>query len=101
MSIYNVSIDVDINLIPDDVVKERHILHHCVGGYIARVADHECVILFLCWCFDTKHSYYTIEIQGNKVVQVRGIRNCSATPEEKDFIGTWKQRVLDRIIAVA
>lgn len=32
---------------PDDVVKEGHALHHCVGGYVDRVADHECIILFL------------------------------------------------------
>ena len=87
---------------PDDVVKEGHALHHCAGcGYVERVADHECVILFLRRCSDLQHSYYTIEIQGNKVVQVRGMKNCSATPEVKDFIDTWEQRVLNLIETAA
>lgn len=86
---------------PDDVVKEGHALHHCVGGYVDRVADHECIILFLRQCSDLQHPYYTIEIQGNKVVQVRGVSNCSATPEVEKFIKAWEQRVLNRIVIAA
>lgn len=87
---------------PDDVIREGYELHHCAGcGYVERIADHECVILFLRRCSDLQHSYYTIEIQGNKVVQVRGMKNCSATPEVKDFIDTWEQRVLNLIETAA
>ena len=86
---------------PDDLVNEGHALHHCIGGYVDQVTKNECVILFLRKCSDLQHSYYTIEIQGNKVVQVRGMKNCSATPEVKDFIDSWKQRVLTRINTAA
>lgn len=83
--------------IPDDVIREGHALHHCVGSYVDRVADHECVILFLRQCSDLQCSYYTIEIQGNRVIQVRGLGNSSTTPDVDKFVKAWKQRVLDRI----
>lgn len=62
---------------PDDLVKEGHALHHCIGGYVERVADRKCIILFLRQCSDLQHPYYTIEIQGNRVIQVRGVGNSS------------------------
>lgn len=87
--------------IPDDVVREGHALHHCVGGYTGRVADHECVILFLRQCSDPEKSFFTIEMRGNKPVQVRGTGNCAATPEVDRFIKSWEQRVLSRIDTAA
>lgn len=86
---------------PDDVVKEGHALHHCVGSYVDRVVNNECVILFLRLCSDPSRSFYTIEIRGNKLVQVRGTGNCSATPEVDNFIRIWEQRVLSRIDTAA
>ena len=83
--------------IPDDVVREGHALHHCVGSYVERVAKHECVILFLRQCTDESKPFYTIEIRGNKPVQVRGSGNCAATPEVDKFIRAWEQRVLSQI----
>ena len=86
---------------PDDVVKEGHALHHCVGSYVDRVVNNECVILFLRLCSDPSRSFYTIEIRGNKLVQVRGTGNCAATPEVDRFIKSWEQRVLSRIDTAA
>lgn len=79
---------------PDDVVAEGHALHHCVGSYTERVADGECVIVFLRRCSDESKPFYTIEVMGDKVVQVRGMGNCSMTPEVEAFIAAWEQRVL-------
>lgn len=87
--------------VPDDVVKEGHALHHCVGSYTDRIVNHECVILFLRQCSDPEKSFYTIEIRGNKPVQVRGSGNCAATPEVDNFIRAWEQRVLSQIDAAA
>lgn len=86
---------------PDDLVKEGHALHHCIGGYVERVADRKCIILFLRQCSDLQHPYYTIEIQGNRVIQVRGVGNCSATPEVDKFVKAWEQRVLNLIETAA
>lgn len=86
---------------PDDVVKEGHALHHCVGSYTDRIVNHEYVILFLRQCSDPEKSFYTIEIRGIQIVQVRGAGNCAATPEVDKFIKAWEQRVLSQIDAAA
>ena len=83
--------------ISDDIIREGHALHHCVGSYTGRIIRGECVVLFLRQCCDLEKSFYTIEIRGNKLVQVRGLGNCVATPDVEKFIKSWKQRVLDRI----
>ena len=80
--------------LPDEVIAEGHALHHCVGSYVERVADHECIILFLRRCAAEDQPYYTIEVRGNKAVQVRGMGNCRMTPEVEAFITAWEQRVL-------
>ena len=79
---------------PDDVIAEGHALHHCVGSYSERVAEKECIILFLRKCFDETKPFYTVEVRGQKAVQVRGIGNCDMTPEVEAFITAWEQRVL-------
>lgn len=79
---------------PRDIEKEGNALHHCVGGYVDRVARQECIILFLRKCDDLARSFYTIEVQNCKVIQVRGMRNEIATPEVKKFMEQWERRVL-------
>ena len=79
-----------------DIVAEGNALRHCVGGYVSRVVNAECVILFLRHAGNTKESFYTIEVCDGKVAQVRGLQNCEPTPEVKSFITAWKQNVLQR-----
>lgn len=87
---------------PNDVIKEGHALHHCVGSYTERVAKKECIILFLRKCSDETKPFYTIEVRDQKAVQVLGMGNCSMTPEVQAFIAAWEQRVLrTRLPAVA
>lgn len=86
---------------PDDVIAEGHALHHCVGGYVGRVTNNECVILFLRRCSDPLKPFFTIEVRGRQIVQVRGMKNCSATPDVDKFIKAWEQRVLTRINTAA
>lgn len=86
---------------PDDMIAESHVLHHCVDSYVSRVAKGECFVLFLRQCSDESTPFYTIEIRGNKPVQVRGSGNCSPTPEVEDFIKSWEQKVLKTGIPVA
>lgn len=79
---------------PDDIVAEGQALHHCVGGYVDRVARHECVILFLRRCENPDKPFYTVEIRGGKIVQVRGRDNGDATPEVERFMEMWERQVL-------
>ena len=80
---------------PEDIVAEGHALHHCVGGYVDRVARKECMILFLRRCEDISTPYYTIEVRGQEVTQLRGKNNGEATPEVKKFIDLWSKDVLE------
>lgn len=82
---------------PDDLVTEGNALHHCVASYANRVANRECIILFLRQCSDESIPYYTIEVCGGKAVQVRSTGNCDMTPEIREFIATWEKRILSRI----
>ena len=79
---------------PDAVVTEGNALHHCVGSYTERVANGECIILFLRKCSDDSNPFYTVEVRNQEAVQVRGAGNCDMTPEVAAFIADWEQRVL-------
>lgn len=81
---------------PKDIVSEGNALRHCVGGYVSRVANGRCIILFLRYAGKTKESFYTIEVRDGEVAQVRGLQNCEPTPEVKSFISDWKQNVLQQ-----
>jgi hypothetical protein len=79
---------------PEEIVAEGQALHHCVGSYVSRVANKECLILFLRHCDDTATPFYTIEVRDHKAVQVRGMRNTDPTPEVKQFMTAWEKAVL-------
>ena len=79
---------------PEEIVAEGHALHHCVGSYVDRVANRECMILFLRRCDEENSSFYTIEIRKKKVVQARGMCNADVTPEVKRFLDRWEKKVL-------
>ena len=87
--------------VPDDVVKEGNVLHHCVGSYTDRITKQECIIVFLRQCCDENTPYYTVEIRDNKAVQVRGMNNCEMTQEVKKFIADWEQQILSKLKLVA
>ena len=64
------------------------------GGYADTVARKECIILFLRQCDNLEKPFYTVEIRNRQAVQVRGLRNCDATPEVKRFVDQFERRVL-------
>lgn len=82
---------------PKEIEEEGNALHHCVGGYVDRVAKQECIILFLRKCDDLKKPFYTIEVRNRKVIQVRGMKNEDATPEVKKFMNRWEKQVLQDV----
>lgn len=79
---------------PEELAAEGCALHHCVGGYADRVARKECLILFLRQCEDENKPFYTVEVRNGAVVQVRGMQNCTATPEVAQFMERWERQVL-------
>lgn len=78
----------------DDIVAEGQTLHHCVGGYVSKVAAHKTMILFLRRCEEAEKPFYTVEVLHGKVEQIRGIGNCEATPEVEAFMSKWERQVL-------
>lgn len=79
---------------PDEIIAEGQALHHCVGTYVERVAKHECIILFLRQSGSPDKPFFTVEIRNRKAVQVRGMRNCPATPDVQAFVDHYEKQIL-------
>lgn len=83
---------------PDDVVQKGNILHHCVSGYVSRIANKERLILFLRQCSNENRPFYTIEVRQMRIIQVRGYGNQDLVQEVQDLIDRWKRKVLQAAI---
>jgi hypothetical protein len=70
----------------DEICAEGQNLHHCVGTYIDRVCRGTSIILFVRDVTDLTKSFYTMELQGNKMIQCRGFANKEVTDEVRTFI---------------
>lgn len=76
---------------PKDIVNEGASLNHCVGGYLESVASGHKTILFLRKVFDPDKSFYTIEVDGSRIVQIHGNHNkwLGNNPEAIQFVIDW------------
>lgn len=81
-----------------EIKKEGQTLHHCVGSYIDKVLRQETVILFIRENENIDKPFYTMEVKGEMIVQVRGKNNCSTTPEVQAFVDKFKRKILDSLI---
>ena len=69
-----------------DLNNESSALHHCVKTYGDRVAAGRTLIYFVRRASLPDEPYYTLEIKPDgHVVQCRGLKNCSMTPEVEAF----------------
>ena len=59
----------------EEIILEGKTLQHCVGGYAERHLKGQLTILFLRRCDTPEASLYTIEMNGNYLVQIHGYRN--------------------------
>ena len=88
----------DLMVIPPhsskELIDEGTALRHCVGRYVKRVAQRECVILFVRKVAEPDKSLCTVEVRDGQVVQTRGFDNEEPPAKIKAFIEQWKQRVL-------
>ena len=82
-------------IIPEEmnkITKEGVYLHHCVGGYVNRVAEGHTNILFLRKNSDIEIPFYTIEVSnGNEIIQIHGLYNrwLGNDPDAVNFIINW------------
>lgn len=77
---------------PTDLVYEGNRLNHCVASYVDRVADGGTRILFLREKEAKDEPLVTIEVRGDKVVQVRGQSNRLPTKEEKEAVALFAKK---------
>ena len=84
----------------NDILQEGKVLCHCVGGYANRHRDGKTTILFLRKAQAPDKPFMTIEMNGNKLVQIHGYRNeglytgkgrFAPDPRKvyKDWLDTW------------
>lgn len=81
----------------DEIRAEGSYLHHCVGGYVERVAKGETSIFFVRKADSPDVPYFTLEWKNNDIVQCRGLHNCGMPPEVKAFTQAFKKKMLDNI----
>lgn len=82
-----------------DIVREGQVLHHCVGGnnYLSKHSRGESVILFLRKKDHPRKRYYTLEVQGQEVIQAYGAHDKKPNWEEiREVIEEFKRNVLLR-----
>lgn len=68
-----------------EIIEEGRVQRHCVAGYAERHLADKLTILFLRRADSPNTALYTIEMQGNKLIQIHGYRNdfeAEAKPRE-------------------
>ena len=82
-------------VVPEEMNKitnEGVYLHHCVGGYISRVAEGRTNILFLRRNKEIDIPFFTIEVNNyNEVIQIHGLYNrwLGNEPDAVKFVINW------------
>jgi predicted RNA-binding Zn-ribbon protein involved in translation (DUF1610 family) len=78
----------------EEIVREGHTLHHCVGSYAERVAKGECIIFFLRRTENVSEPFITVELCDGAVTQARGQNNGDPPPEVKKYLALWERKIL-------
>lgn len=79
-----------------ELIEEGKALNHCVGGYAARYADGENILLFIRKTAEPDKPYYTVEIIKDKVIQVWGEDNCNPTEDVTKFMKKFEKIKLNK-----
>ena len=77
-----------------EIIDEGKVLEHCVARYADDHANGKTTLLFIRKVSDPKKPFHTVEIKGNRIVQVRGFDNAPATDDVKQFIDEFKKQKL-------
>lgn len=79
-----------------ELAEEGTALHHCVGGYIQRMAKGETAIFFIRRIEEPDKPYFTLELQKQQVIQCRTENNRSYEqfPEIKAFVDRWLEKIV-------
>lgn len=83
---YNVERDgyfIRIAETEEEIEREGRTLCHCVGGYAQRHVAGKLTICFIRRTETPEASLYTVEMQGNSMIQIHGYRNDVNLPRDK------------------
>ncbi len=76
-----------------EIVHEGKTLEHCVGGYAGRHVQGSTTILFLRRTLTPDAALYTIEMHGNRLIQIHGFRNDRSGPDPRkvmeEMLDVW------------
>lgn len=81
-----------------EIIEEGKILNHCVGGYADRHARGETNILLIRKKKNVDRPYYTMEIIKDRIIQVRGKRNCDPGKKLNKFLDKFKALKIEKSI---
>lgn len=81
-----------------ELTAEGKALHHCVGGYIRRMAEGETAIFFLRKANEPDKPFYTLELQKKRVIQCRTEHNASydRNTDVKKFVDMWIEKIVKK-----
>jgi hypothetical protein len=77
----------------DLIVKEGQSLNHCVANYIEGLVAGEYSILFLRKNDDLEKSLVTLQVQGERIVQAKGVNNRPVSREEKEVMDKYVEQL--------
>lgn len=80
----------------NELIREGKMLDHCVGNYAKRYSEGETNILFIRKHSNPNKPYYTVELRGGVVVQVRGVKNCNPNKKITEFVEVFKAEKLQK-----
>lgn len=82
----------------EELTAEGRALHHCVGGYIKRMAEGKTAIFLLRKKEKADEPYFTLELQNKRVVQCRTDHNRSyeSDPDVKAFVDMWIKEIVQK-----
>ena len=80
----------------EELIAEGQALHHCVGGYALRMAEGKTAIFFIRLAEEPDRPYYTLELQGKKLIQCRTKNNAPYTEDAgiEAFVNSWLTEVV-------
>lgn len=78
-----------------DIINEGHKLHHCVGGYLDKVAKGKTVILFVRKLKNPDKPFVTVEVspETHCIGQVSAFANAEAPKDVKAFLEKYKKKI--------
>jgi predicted RNA-binding Zn-ribbon protein involved in translation (DUF1610 family)/DNA-binding transcriptional MerR regulator len=94
----------------DDLIREGHLLRHCVGTYLDRIEKGQTAVVFVRKQDAPQEPFVTVEYDEvkNEIKQARGEKNRDPDEEVKRFLAQWiehnrakKQSAEPRLRAVA